>query len=101
MGFAASPFTLEPVRSNEFKEAQISKEIHSLTTNIENIKKDIEIVRRRKERNDAIEREKLEMAKKRVESVRIPQSGGDGSKGENSESSIVEKKVSLVNWVFI
>ena len=66
MGFATSPFTLEPVRSNEFKQAQISKEIYSLTSHIDTIQKEIELVKGIKERNDAVEREKLEAAKKRV-----------------------------------
>ena len=63
MGFATSPFTLEPVRSNEFKKAQISKEIYSLTTHIEGIKQSIALIQTQKAERE--KRESEEVAKGR------------------------------------
>ena len=63
MGFATSPFTLEPVRSNEFKQAQISKEIYSLTTHIEGIKHSIALIQTQKAERE--KRETEEVAKGR------------------------------------
>jgi hypothetical protein len=55
MGFATSPFTLDPVRSNEFKEAQITKEIYSLQSNILQIQNDIKNIKRQKEERESKE----------------------------------------------
>lgn len=59
MGFATSPFTLEPVRSNEFKQAQISKEIYSLTSHIEKIKSSICKIQIQKSQREAEEAKML------------------------------------------
>lgn len=89
MGFATSPFTLDPVRSNEFKEAQISKEIYSLNNNIERIRFEIGEIKKIKEEKEKVLVEEIQ--KKKLKSFELTTtttttSGGGGPTdgGENS-----------------